>query len=47
MEENLFPSRSSESEEEIEEERRLFYVGVNTGQERAVLHDLSAAYDLG
>jgi len=28
MEENLFPSRSSESEEEIEEERRLFYVGV-------------------
>ncbi len=36
MEENLFPSRASESDEDIEEERRLFYVGVTRARKELI-----------
>ncbi len=38
MEENLFPhARSSEQHEDLEEERRLFYVGMTRAKERLIL----------
>ena len=38
MEENLFPhSRSSEDQDELEEERRLFYVGMTRAERRLFL----------
>jgi len=37
LEEGLFPSSLSESEEDIEEERRLFYVAVTRARKRLVL----------
>ena len=38
MEENLFPSMMNiESQKDLEEERRLFYVGVTRAQERLFL----------
>ncbi len=36
MEENLFPSSASESNEDIEEERRLFYVGVTRARKQLI-----------
>ena len=38
LEEGLFPlSRSMDSVEEVEEERRLFYVGITRARERLLL----------
>ena len=37
LEEGIFPSKHAESEEEIEEERRLFYVGVTRAKEKLYL----------
>jgi len=37
MEENLFPSMMVESERELEEERRLFYVAITRAKERCII----------
>ena len=37
MEENLFPSMMVESERELEEERRLFYVAITRAKERCMI----------
>src|SRR5699024_6480411 len=48
MEENLFPSMmSSSSREEIEEERRLFYVALTRAEQRAILTYAEQRYRWG
>ena len=47
LEENLFPGPQITSEEELEEERRLFYVGITRAQERLILSYALQRYRFG
>ncbi len=48
LEEGILPStRSLNSEEQIEEERRLFYVGITRAQERLLISNCKFRYTFG